>query len=69
MRIILASKSPRRREILATVGLDFEIITSEADESCDESDPEKIAEEIDRSPRQTARILKDGREKLNKHLS
>ena len=44
MRIILASKSPRRREILATVGLDFEIITSEADESSDEQNPEKRVE-------------------------
>ena len=44
MRIILASKSPRRREILTTVGLDFEIITSEADESCSEADPEKRVE-------------------------
>ena len=44
MRIILASKSPRRREILGTVGLDFEIITSEADESSDEIDPEKKVE-------------------------
>ena len=44
MRIILASKSPRRREILGTVGLDFEIITSEADESSNEIDPEKKVE-------------------------
>lgn len=33
MRFILASKSPRRREILENLGLDFDIITSEADES------------------------------------
>ena len=44
MRIILASKSPRRREILGTIGLDFEIITSEADESSDEQNPEKRVE-------------------------
>ncbi len=44
MRIILASKSPRRREILATIGLEFEIITSEADESCDEKNPEITVE-------------------------
>lgn len=29
---------------------------------------ERIAEEIDRSPRQTARILKRVREELNKHI-
>ncbi|MEE0970609.1 MAG: Maf family protein [Clostridia bacterium] len=33
MKFILASKSPRRKEILETIGLDFEIMTSEADES------------------------------------
>ena len=44
MRIILASKSPRRREILGTVGLDFEIITSEADESSGEENPEMRVE-------------------------
>ena len=44
MRIILASKSPRRRELLGVIGLDFEIKTSEADESCDENAPERIVE-------------------------
>lgn len=33
MRIILASASPRRREILTAMGLDFEVIHSDADES------------------------------------
>lgn len=31
--IILASASPRRRELLANMGLDFKVIVSEADES------------------------------------
>ena len=31
--IILASASPRRRELLENMGLDFEVIVSEADES------------------------------------
>ena len=31
--VILASSSPRRREILETVGVDFRIVTAEADES------------------------------------
>lgn len=39
MRIILASASPRRREILASLGVDFEILTADADESCDVTDP------------------------------
>lgn len=41
MRIILASKSPRRREILENLGVKFEIITADCDESCDVSDPEE----------------------------
>ena len=32
-KIVLASASPRRREILANLGLDFEIMVSDADES------------------------------------
>ncbi len=35
-RFICASASPRRREILASCGYDFEVIPSEADESIDE---------------------------------
>ena len=31
-RIILASGSPRRRELLSQIGLEFTVITSEADE-------------------------------------
>jgi septum formation protein len=33
LRIILASKSPRRRELLREIYQDFEIITRETDES------------------------------------
>ena len=35
MKIILASKSPRRREILENLGIKFEIITAECDEKSD----------------------------------
>ncbi len=33
MKYILASKSPRRRELLALMGIDFEIITADIDET------------------------------------
>ena len=33
MRIILASKSPRRKELLSSIFADFEIITADADET------------------------------------
>ena len=44
MQIILASQSPRRREILSALGLSFEVITSDADESTDERDPAAFVE-------------------------
>ena len=42
MRIILASKSPRRKEILENLGIDFEIIVADADENCDIKDPAEL---------------------------
>ena len=38
-RVILASASPRRREILAEMGFEFTVVTADTDESCDEKDP------------------------------
>ena len=50
MRVILASKSPRRRELLGALGekmgFDFEIITSEVDESVEEGIPPEEAVRI-----------------------
>ena len=43
-RIILASASPRRRELLATLGLAFEVVPSNVDESIEERDPRAAAE-------------------------
>lgn len=39
MKLILASASPRRREILATLGVSFEVYTADADEACDIVEP------------------------------
>lgn len=45
-QLILASKSPRRREILETLGVDFSVVTAETDESSAETDPERLVEEL-----------------------
>ena len=46
MNLILASKSPRRKEILENLGVKFDVITLETDEDTTEADPEKYVEEI-----------------------
>ena len=45
-RCILASGSPRRREILAHLGLEFEVVVSDADERTEETDPARLSEEL-----------------------
>jgi len=42
MKIILASKSPRRREILENLGLEFDIVVADADESSDIREPDAL---------------------------
>ena len=44
MKYILASKSPRRREILENLGVKFEIVTAETDESDSETNPCRLVE-------------------------
>jgi septum formation protein len=48
MRIVLASASPRRRELLTQAGYRFEVIPSGIDESqlCGSTDPRRCAEEL-----------------------
>ncbi len=42
IKVILASKSPRRKEILENLGVKFDIMAADADESSDIRDPEKL---------------------------
>ena len=44
--IILASGSPRRKEILSELGAELKIITADVDESSNERAPEKLAESL-----------------------
>lgn len=47
MRIILASASPRRKQLLEQMGLKFDIVTSNKEEKIPHNiEPEKIAEEL-----------------------
>lgn len=46
MKFILASKSPRRREILENLGVRFEIVTAETDESSTVTEPCALVREL-----------------------
>lgn len=46
MKIILASKSPRRKELLGQIGISFEIIESDCDENITVTDPEEMVKQL-----------------------
>ncbi len=46
MKLILASQSPRRREILENLGFSFRVVTADIDETCDEHDPRRYVESL-----------------------
>ena len=46
MKIILASASPRRKELLSRLGWEFEVCVSDAEEKITKSDPGEIVEEL-----------------------
>ena len=45
-QVVLASASPRRKELLAQAGYQFTVITSDTDEITDKSMPDEIVEEL-----------------------
>ncbi len=63
MKLILASQSPRRKEILRSVGLDFEVMPVDADESL----PEGIeaSEAVTMLARRKAKALSDAHPELS----
>lgn len=76
MKIVLASASPRRRELLAGLGLDYTVLVSGVEEQVTEQEPAKVVEELSAQkaqdvlqkllstvPRQEARLW-DGQEEL-----
>ena len=45
-KIILASGSPRRRELLTQIGMPFEVITSDVKEVTTATQPDEIVKEL-----------------------
>ena len=46
MKFILASKSPRRKEILENLGISFRIVTADTDEDSEITDPSELVREL-----------------------
>ena len=61
MKLILASGSPRRREILQNLGIPFEVVTCETDEGCDLTDPAAYVRELAARKGEAVRELLRGR--------
>lgn len=60
-KIILASASPRRRELLKQAGFSFEVMVSQADETITEKTPEAMVKELSgRKARAVAQALAKG---------
>ena len=60
-RLILASKSPRRRELLEQIGVEFEVIPSNAEEKVTKQEPSEVVEELSRQKAEdVAAAVEDG---------
>ncbi len=46
IKLVLASQSPRRKELLQLLGIPFEVIVSDVEEKCSGTDPEQISEKL-----------------------
>lgn len=57
MRIILASASPRRKELLGQIGFDFEVVTSHVEEKVSSQRPDRVVEELSRQKAEAVREL------------
>lgn len=57
MKIILASGSPRRREILSALGMQFEIIIPDVDESSNVTDPAELVRQLSLRKAQAVRDI------------
>lgn len=57
MRIILASASPRRKELLGQIGFNFEVVTSRVEEKATSPEPDRVVEELSRQKAEAVRDL------------
>ena len=61
MKIILASGSPRRRELLTQVGIEYEVCVSKVEERTEETVPEEVVKDLSRQKAMAvARTKKEG---------
>ena len=67
MNLILASKSPRRKEILQNLGIKFDIITCDTDEHTNERDGKKYVEEIAFRKGNAVRVLLESEGKFDEN--
>ena len=65
MRYILASKSPRRKEILSNIGLAFDVVVTDTDESSELTDPIALSEELAARKAEAVRALLESRGELS----
>ena len=69
MKLVLASGSPRRREILQNLGLPFEVLTADTDETCTRANPADYVRELaERKGRAVRELILARGETLNKVL-
>lgn len=65
MRIVLASASPRRRELLAQIGLEFETLVSNVEEKITAVTPSAVVEELSAQKAEAVlQILEDAGEEV-----
>ena len=64
--LILASGSPRRRELFTEAGLNFEVVSVDVDETPNEKEPEKVAQELSRRKAAAAERMIYGETDRNK---
>lgn len=68
MRIILASASPRRRELLMQIGLDFEVRVSQVEEKVTQADAPLVVEELSAQKAEAVMALAEAIEEAEQTL-